>query len=104
MMRSGLHQFLLAAVTVEHADGGHPVASRPDHVMASISDHDGVCRAFARLVEREVQEFGLIRADAVEFRSEYAFKVCGQFEVTDDALGIDAGFAGRDEQTVTGLA
>src|ERR1700729_2252295 len=97
-MSSRAKQFLPAAITVKHAHGGHPVVSRADHVVASISNHDGPYRVNLHRLEGIAQKFGLVSARAVQFRAKYAFKVSPQPEVIDDAIGVDDGFACCNEQ------
>jgi hypothetical protein len=39
MVRSRVQQFLFTAVTIEDTHSGHPIVSRPNHIVASISNH-----------------------------------------------------------------
>lgn len=44
------------------------------------------------------QQVSLVGTRAIQFGTENAFEIDPQFEVIDNALGIDVGFAGRDKQ------
>ena len=97
MVGSGVQQFLFAALTIEHAHGGHFIVSGADHVVASVSDHDGLRRIDVRGLQRVTQELGLVDASAIQFGAEHALEIAGQIEVLDNALGLDMRLAGGDE-------
>jgi hypothetical protein len=98
MVRARGQQFRFAAITVEHADSGHAVVSRSNHVVASISNHRCLRRVNARRPERVAQKVGLLGTSAIQFGTEHAFEIGPQLEVIDNALGVNAGFAGRNKQ------
>jgi hypothetical protein len=97
-VRSRVHQLLFTAVTIEDANSGHSIVSRPNHVVASVPNHGGLQWIDTCHLEGVIQKLGLIGASAIQFGTKHAFKIDRQFEVIDNALGVDSGFAGRNEQ------
>ena len=94
----GGHQFLARSVAVENARRSHSVVSRADHIVASIPNHDRCTRLARGLPQRPSQQIGLSRTVALQRRTEKTFEPSVQTEVFHDALRVDLGLAGGDEE------
>src|ERR1700680_844370 len=98
LVRSRVNQFLFTAVAIEDAYSSHSIVSRPNHIVASVSNHCGLQWINTCRLEGVIQKLGLTGISAIQFGTKHAFKINIQFEVIDNALGVDIGFAGRNKQ------
>jgi hypothetical protein len=98
LVRSRVNQFLFTAVAIEDAYSSHSIVSRPNHIVASVSNHCGLQWINTCRLEGVIQKLGLTGISAIQSGTKHAFKINIQFEVIDNALGVDIGFAGRNKQ------
>ena len=104
MAGAGPDQLFFAAVTIEHADRVHSVVSRPDHVVAAVTDHQRLRRFHAGVFKRVGQEVAFVDAGAVQFGAKHLLEIAAEAEMLDDALGKDSGLAGGNEQPAVAIA